>query len=715
MLQITQNLRDGNLKVREVLPPIVKAGHLLIANAFSVISAGTERSVIDASKGSLLSKALKRPDQVRRVLQKMRQEGVLSTLSQVFGKLEEPIALGYSSSGVVLASGRGVQGFPPGTRVMSNGPHAEIVCVPRNLCAALPPEVPLEKAAYTVLGAIALNGVRLSKLGIGDTAFVIGLGLIGQITVALLKASGCRVIGTDLDPWKCEMAIRMGADVAEVEISASMVTSHTRGLGADAVLVTASTPSDGPLNLASEAVRPKGRIVIVGSVGMNLQRRPLYFREAELVVSCSYGPGRYDSEYEERGNDYPAGHVRWTENRNFQAILQLMATGRLDVSPITTHRFPVQNASDAYSLIDAKQNKFLGILLEYPASTDNLARTQTVGLSRAGSPLSIGVLGAGGFARTVVLPSLKKQFGVRLRSICSATGLSANRASEKFGFEVETTSEDSIFLDPEINVVFCLTRHDLHAEHVRKALANGKHVYVEKPLALTLEDVESIGAMMREGGPLLMVGFNRRFAPAVATIRKLFSGVSQPITVSVRMNVGSVPETHWTQNEETGGGRLLGEACHAIDLATFLIGSPPVRVYAEAVSGHSSPIVCDDQCFITLRHANGSVSSVAYLAGGDRAYPKERIEVLGGGRLAVVEDFREVTTAVDGKLKTDRRWRQDKGHGNELRAFADAIAHGGPPPIPWEDIRAVSLASILADRSLKEGVPLEIPLSALGE
>ncbi len=709
MQQVVQNLRTGKLQVGLLPEPVAAPGEVLVANHSSVISAGTEKMAMELARKSLVGKALQRPDQVRRVLEKLRTEGLLSTISQVRSKLDESMSLGYSSSGVVLAVGRSVRGFKPGDRVASNGPHAGVVAVPQHLCAQVPQPVAFEQAAYGVLGAIALNAVRLSKVGLGDTAFVIGLGLVGQIAIALLKANGCRVIGSDPDAWKCELALRMGAEAARPDLGAADVIERTRGIGADAVLIAASTPSDAPVALAAETVRQKGRVVALGAVGLNLPRRPFYFKEAEFVVSCSYGPGRYDPEYEDRGHDYPAGHVRWTEQRNLQAVLDLMASGRLDVSPLSTHRFQIDQAEKAYAMIEGGQERFLGIVLQYPEGpveprSSRVERRAPI----PGIAPGIGVLGAGNFAKTVLLPVLRKA-GLRPRILCAGSGLSAGHAAEKFDFEAAATDEAQVYSDPAVNAVFVLTRHDLHGPQILKALQAGKHVFTEKPLALTEEEIASIDAAKEASGSLVMVGFNRRFSPAAEAARRVFLGVPAPLTVSIRMNAGAIPADHWTQSEEEGGGRLIGEACHAIDLATYLTGSRPVRVFAESIGGPTAPKITEDQCFITLRHANGSISSIGYLAGGDRAYGKERVEVLGGGKLAVIEDFREVTTGINGKVKTDKRWQQDKGHRAEIEAFADALVKGGPSPIPWEEIRSVSLAAILAVRSLREGMPFDIP------
>ncbi|MGH7174508.1 MAG: bi-domain-containing oxidoreductase, partial [Gemmataceae bacterium] len=648
--------------------------------------------------------------QVRRMLQKVRDEGLFNALAQARAKLDEPMAMGYCSAGTVLACGAGVQQIQPGDRVASNGPHAGIVCVPKHLCAAVPDGVPLDQAALTVLGAIALNGVRLAQLGLGDAAFVIGLGLVGQLTVALLKANGCRVLGSDPDAAKCALALRMGAERAQPNLSAKEVVQLTRGLGADAVLITASTPSDGPVELAGEAVRRKGRVVAVGAVGMNLPRRPYYFKEAEFVVSCSYGPGRYDPEYEERGHDYPAGHVRWTEQRNMQAFLDLLGSRCLDVAPLITHRFAIDAAEEAYRLIDSHAEPFVAIVLEYPPSASRETdRRVTLSAEPRPGKVGVGCLGVGNFARMVLLPAIRKCPHLRPRLLCSAGGLSAIHSAAKLGFEAATADEHEVFGDADVDAVFILTRHDQHAEQVVKALRAGKHVFVEKPLALTIDELTEIeSALDTADRRVLMVGFNRRFSPAAVQVRQFFDRIEAPLTVSIRFNAGEISPEHWTQNDAIGGGRIIGEACHAIDLATFLTQSPPLRVFAESVGGPWAPTVSDDQCFLTMRHANGSISSIGYLAGGDRAFAKERIEVLGGGRLAVIDDFRTVTTCAGGKTKKKRSWQQDKGHRAGVEAFARSLTEGTDWPISWQELRAVTMASFLAVRSLREGTAFEI-------
>lgn len=712
MRQIIQNVRSGRLTVADVPAPLVQTGQVLIQNVRSLISAGTEKMVIDLSSKSLLGKARERPDRVRHVLERVRTQGLLTTWRQVSEKLHEPIGLGYSSAGIVLACGGGVQQFKPGDHVASNGPHAHVVSVPKHLVTAVPTGVNFEQAAFTVVASIALQGVRLARPGLGDKVLVIGLGLIGQIAVKLLKLHGACVLATDPDSEKCRLAMQMGADEAGPRLHGDEVFAKTRGIGADAVVITAATKSDGPINLAANAVRSKGRVVAIGAVGLNLPRQPFYLKEAEFVVSCSYGPGRYDPQYELGGHDYPVAYVRWTEQRNMQAILDLMGTGQLDLSPLITHRFPVERAETAYELIRTGSEPYLGIILQFSKETASIERRiESANIQPIPGKLRVGCLGAGGFARAVLLPALRNVVEFSPQAICSGHGLSATFTQKRLGFQTVAEREEQIMQDKAVNVVFILTRHDQHARQVVAALQAGKHVFVEKPLALSVEElgwVEEALSAMDGPKPALMVGFNRRFSPAASAAKDFFASVDSPLTVSIRFNSGTIPADHWTQDESIGGGRIVGEACHAIDLATFLVGSPVQRVFAESIGGEHAPLITDDQCFITLRHANGSVSSIAYLAGGDKSYPKERVEIFGGGRIAVIEDFCRVEGCAGGRRKTLWRGRQDKGHQAELKTFANTLLNGGNWPIPWEELRSTTLASILAVRSIREGLPLDL-------
>ena len=713
MQQVLQNIRNGELTVQQVPAPMVRDGEVLIANRASVVSAGTEKMVLELSKKSLLGKARERPDHVRRVLEKVRNEGLLQTIQQVREKLDSPMTMGYSSAGVVLACGKGVQEYKPGDHIASNGPHAEIVCVPKHLCARIPEGVSFEQGAFAVLGAIAMQGVRLTETNLGETVFVIGLGLVGQLAVGLLSAAGCHVIGTDLDASKCVLALKMGATVARPGISAADVSAQSGGRGADSILITASTKSNGPIELAAASVRQKGRVVLVGVVGLEIDRRPFYFKEAEFVVSCSYGPGRYDTDYEDRGHDFPAAWVRWTEQRNIQAVLDLIGRGRLDVSPLISHRFSIDSAREAYNLIEKGAEPYLGVVLQYSgAEPDGINRSIVLrSPTENNGQIGLGVLGAGNFARMVLLPAIERCESLAPRVLCSAGGVSAAHSGQKLGFERATTDEGEVFADDSVGAVISITQHDQHCRHVLRAIESRKPIFVEKPLCLSVDELNQIEEALRDAGdqaPLIMVGFNRRFSPAAGMVRDFFQSVTEPLTVSFRFNAGAIPTEHWTQNEEVGGGRIIGEACHGIDLATYLCDSPPARVFAESIGGPNAPEIVDDQCFITLRHANGSISNIAYLAGGDKAFPKDRVEVFGGGRVAVIDDFRSVTTCASGKTRTQKLKGQDKGHTAEIAAFAQAVTAGTIAPIPWSDLRAVSLASLLAVQSLREGMALDV-------
>lgn len=709
MKQVIQNIRSGELSVSNVPAPCVQPGHLLIANETSLVSAGTEKMIMDLAKKSLLGKARERPDHAKRVLEKIRSEGLFKTIDSVRKKLDEPMTMGYSSAGRVLACGPGVQHFKPGDRVASNGPHAEVVCVPMNLCAKIPDEVEMDHACFAVLGSIALQGLRLTKCSIGESVFVIGLGLVGQLTVALAKAAGMRVIGTDPDQSKCDLAIQMGAEIARPNISASEVTAMTYDMGADAVVIAASTKSNGPIDLSAASVRRKGRVVLVGVVGLSLDRRPFYFKEAEFVVSCSYGPGRYDPDYEQRGHDYPADYVRWTEQRNIHSVLQQMRNG-LNIKPLISHEFEIAEASDAYALIESGSEPFLGVVLRYPSASDR-DHDQTIRLRPsipAGGGVRYGMLGAGNFARMVMLPAIAQCSVFEPVAICSAKGVSGTQIGEKSGFSISTTDEDVIFEDPTISTVFSITRHDQHCDHVLKAVAAKKNIFVEKPLCITLDELNRIETAIAKSDapPLIMVGFNRRYSPAARQVREFFGNVIVPLAISIRFNAGDIPKDHWTQHDAEGGGRIIGEACHAIDLATFLAGSPPVRVFAESTLDPNPGAVSDDQVFITLRHANGSISNIGYLSGGDKAFPKERIEVIGGGQVAVIDDFKVLTTCKNGKTVTSKS-QQEKGHDAEIQAFSNALSTG-VVPVEWDEILQVSRASILAVQSLREGFAFDV-------
>ena len=710
MKQVVQEIRSGLTAVRDIPAPIAAPGQLVVANAASLLSAGTERYVVELARKSLLGKARDRPDHVKRVLQKIKDEGLLTTFTQVMAKLDEPMPLGYSSAGVVLECGRGVSEFKPGDRVATAGPHAGVVSIGKNLCARIPDGVTFAQAAYTSVASIGLEGVRLAKATLGESVLVIGLGLIGQICVALLKAQGCRVFGVDLDPAKLALATSFGADAVGTGSPLDAIQAFTGGFGIDAVVITAATPSNEPIEFAAAACRPKGRIVLVGVVGLNLPRPPFFQKELEFTVSSSLGPGRGDPAYEEGGHDYPIGHARWTAQRNMQAVLDLIAAGKLPVERLTTHHFPIERAAEAYDLVVAKTEPFLGIVLDYPAAEGApvrklLLREADPKAAKAGNP-GISMIGAGNFARLVLMPALERMGGFSFRGLCTAKGMTAEHGARGKDFAFATTDVSEIWKDAGTAAVFIATRHDLHAELVIAALQAGKHVFVEKPLCIRPEELQAIEQCLQSLGdrcPILTVGFNRRFAPATAQLQRFLAGAS-PLSISYRFAPGTIPTAHWTQDEEVGGGRIVGEACHAIDTCTALAGSEPVRVFAESAGKVGGVETTDDRVFITLRHRNGCVSSISYQAGGDRAFPSERLEVFGGGRVATLENWDELELWSGGKV-TRAKGHKDKGHRSELETFLAACKTGGPWPIPWEQLRGVSAASLLAVRSLREGLP----------
>jgi predicted dehydrogenase/threonine dehydrogenase-like Zn-dependent dehydrogenase len=721
MKQVLQPIDSGATRVEEIPAPICGPREVLIANEASLISAGTEKMIVELARKSLLGKARERPDQVRRVLQKLKQEGVRDTIQQVRAKLAEPMSLGYSSAGVVIEAGREVGQFRPGDRVASNGPHAGVVAVPQNLVARVPAGMAFEEACYGVVGAIALQGVRLAKIGVGDRVAVIGLGLIGQIAIMLLRASGCIVIGTDPDEAKCQLAIKSGAEAGAREEFVSTLLERTNGHGADAVLITASTPSNEPLELAATVARKKARVVAIGAVGLSVPRREFYPKELELIVSCSYGPGRYDASYEEQGLDYPYSYVRWTEQRNIEAVLEQIAEKRIDAARLTTHTFDVTDAERAYHLIETGSEPFLGIVLNYPRVSGDLASERRVVIRSEPSsrPLGdgevgVGFIGAGNFASLVLLPALNRIPGLRPRVICSAGGVSAVVRGERHGFEVACTALDDVLTDPAVNAVIVATRHNLHSEQALAALRSGKNVFVEKPLAIDADQLTAFEEGLTDFGtvaPIWTVGFNRRFSPAAQMVREFFSSLSAPVTLTYRFNAGAIPAQHWTQDLSIGGGRLVGEACHALDLACFLVGGQIMRVFAESVEPGGAAGSGDDQTTIIARMDNGSVASIGYFAGGDKGFPKERIEIFGGGRVGVIDDFKAVILSKEGRIRTHKFSRRDKGHDAEIAAFFSAVRSGGPPPIPYHSLLNVSWAALAIMESLRTGLPVSVKMN----
>jgi predicted dehydrogenase/threonine dehydrogenase-like Zn-dependent dehydrogenase len=712
VLQVIQPINGEATEVAEIPAPVCGPGQVLISNRASVISAGTERSTIELARQSLVEKARQRPDHVRRVLEKLKQEGFANTLRQVRARLDQPMPLGYSSAGVVIDVGEGVREFKIGDRVVSNGSHAGVVTVGKNLVARIPDEVPFEHAAYGVIASIALQGVRLAGVGIGDVVVVVGLGLIGQITVALLKSAGCRVIGTDIDPNKYELAQRMGAEfVGGSKHVHEILSQISPSGGADAVLITASTASNAPLELAAELSRDKGKVVAVGAVGLEVPRREFYHKELELIVSRSYGPGRYDSNYEESGHDYPISYVRWTEQRNIQAVLDQMAAGRLPVEYLTTHRYSINDAADAYSMIEGEGEAYLGIVLTYPES--DLSRRVEMPRSRILPSRGNGIsfVGTGNFASSTLVPAFLRAKQFEPRGLISARGLSARNLAKRYQFSFAGTSVEEVVADSQTSAVVLATRHHLHVPQGLDVLRSGKHLFMEKPLAISadqldewIEGVQSLG----ESCPVWMIGFNRRFSPAARILQEAFAKSTDPKALTIRFNAGAIPADHWVHDPEIGGGRIVGEACHAIDLATFLVGSLPVRVYSESIAGNHAGLGLEDNASIQVRFADGSVATILYSSTGDRSAGKERVEIFGGGMTGILDDFRKVEIRRQGRVIARRRWwSQQKGYSEEISAFRFGI-ETGTLPIPAEEMLAVTAASLRAVQSLRMETPLEV-------
>lgn len=722
MKQVLQNLKNGETIVADVPAPVPQSGEALVQTAASLVSAGTERMLVSFAEKSLVGKARSRPDLARQVIDKARREGVVPTLEAAFSRLEQPMPLGYSSAGTIVALGEGLAGYKVGQRVACAGGgfavHAEYVCVPQNLLARLPDEVDFESAAFTTLGAIALHGFRLAEAQLGERVAVIGLGLLGLLAIQIARAAGCKAIGIDLDPNRVALARSLQAEAVIRAEALEAVQSFTRGQGCDAVLICADTSANDPVELAGAIARDRARVVAVGAVGLELPRKVYYEKELTFLNSRSYGPGRYDPSYEEGGVDYPLGYVRWTEGRNLEAFVDLLAQKQVDVQPLITQRFTIDQAPQAYELITGKKDApFLGVLLTYPgaaAQPPSRAPVGTVALPAARSvepgraqkeTVKLGVLGAGNFAMMVMLPALKSVPGIEPVGVVSASGVNASHAAKRFGFSYAAADPARVFDDAAVNTVAVLTRHNLHAEQVIAALEAGKHVFCEKPLALNVEELDAIRAALEKAQQgssprMLMVGFNRRFAPLSVEMKDFLDRRSEPLYVHYRVNAGFLPRNHWTQDPEQGGGRIIGEGCHFIDFLCYLTGALPV-----SVSAHGLPDAGryrEDNVVMSFVFPDGSLGLVSYLANGDKTFPKERVEAFSGGRIAVLEDYRALELVNDGRRKTLRsRLRQDKGHQAEWAAFAAAIERGGPPPIPYDHIFGVTRASFEAVQALR--------------
>ena len=696
MKQVLQNLKTGDTILEDVPCPSLGAGSVLIQTTSTLVSAGTERMLVDFGKGNLIQKARSQPDKVKQVLEKVQTDGLMPTIDAVKNKLDTPLPLGYCNVGRVLESR--TDAFSIGQRVVSNGKHAEMVAVPKNLCAAIPDSVDDESAAFTVIGAIALQGIRLIKPTLGETVVVTGLGLIGLVAVQLLRAHGCRVLGIDYDAEKVAIAKQLGAEVVNLSAGQDPIAvaeQYSRGRGVDAVLITASTKSNDPIHQAATMCRQRGRIVLVGVVGMEMSRADFYEKELSFQVSCSYGPGRYDANYEEGGQDYPLGFVRWTEQRNFEAILDMMADGRIDMKPLISHRYKLDDACDAYELISSGNP--LGVLLEYDVAEQE-ATQQVVELNPSANlpasgarPASIGFIGAGNYASSVLVPAFAAT-GARLKSIASATGVSSVHVGKKNGIEEATTDTNGLISDPDVDALVISTRHNSHAKQVCAGLKESKHIFVEKPLVLTRDELSEVTEVYNglEKKPLLMVGFNRRYAPHVIKIKQLLSSKSSPISMVMTVNAGFIPADHWVHDPASGGGRIIGEACHFVDLLRFLADASIESVNAVAMDSQ-----CNDSVSIQLRFKNGSIGVVNYLANGSKSLAKERLEVFCNGAVLQLDNFRALRGYGWSGFKSDKLWRQDKGQKTCTKAFVDAIASGDDSQlISFSELSEVTLACL---------------------
>lgn len=710
MKQVVLNLKNGDLTVEEVPAPTLKNGGVLVRNHYSVISAGTESGLVGLAEKSLLGKVRERPDLAKKVIDKAKRDGPISAFQQAMGRLEKREPMGYSSAGTVIAVSEDVTEFRIGDRVACAGAgyanHADVVFVPKNLCVKIADNVSFKDAAFTTVGAIALQGVRNADVRVGENVVVVGLGLVGLITVQILKASGCRVFGVDLDESKVKLAKELGADVAVSRNSPGLEDSifqFTRGIGADSTIIAAATKSNDPVAFAGKVTRERGKVVIVGLVGMDIPREDYYNKEIELRVSRSYGPGRYDRTYEEFGQDYPASYVRWTENRNMEAFADLLSMGNLSMDKIITHEFPVEKAPEAYEIINARK-PYLGILLEYNVDKqieDKVELKAPQPVQKVDMPV-VGVIGAGIFATSTLLPNLAKIKNIRLRGLAAASGISSESVAKQYGFEYCTSDHQKIMSDPDINCVIIATRNSLHAPLVIEALKNKKNVLVEKPLAINEEELRTIESAWKEHGGLLMVGFNRRYSELGMKLRDFFKNRSQPMVAVYRVNAESIPQNHWIYDPSEGGGRIITECCHFIDFLQYIIGSSPKEVFAKKIETAANSPEDSENVSITLSFEDGSVGTVIYTTHGDSSVSKEHAEFFADGMVGTITDFKQLELVKGGKkTKITRKLTTEKGHKSELEGFFDSLKQ--EQIMELESNVKTTLATLKAVESVQNG------------
>ncbi len=702
MKQIVQNLNSGTTILEDVPAPEVKEGHLLIQTTISLVSIGTERMLVEFGKSNLFAKAKQQPDKVKEVLIKLKTDGLSPTINAVLNKLNQPLSMGYCNVGRVIAVGRGVDGFSVGDRVASNGPHAEYVCIPKNLVVQIPDDVSDQEASFTVIGAIALQGIRLVNPTFGETVVVVGLGLIGLITAQLLRANGCRVIGFDYDEYKIELALKLGIEAINISKGIDQVAyvmDATNNIGSDAVIITASNKNNQIISQAAKMSRKRGRIILIGVIGLDISRDDFYKKELTFQVSCSYGPGRYDEQYEQKGFDYPISFVRWTEKRNFETILNAISQGQLSVAPLITEKVALENFNDIY--LNISDGKSIAYILEYPEKKSmQPARSITINNFNFNSGNgNVGIIGAGNFTSSMILPCMKNT-PAKIKYISSSSGLTSTMLAKKYGISNSTTDNNLILDDNDVDLIMITTRHNSHAALVIKALSHGKHVFVEKPLALNLEDLNQILVAIEASNKTVTVGFNRRFAPLAIQMKKIIGANGSPMNIVITVNAGFIPSNVWVHDIEIGGGRILGEACHFIDLITFISNSKVVSVCMNAMGKYPSENT--DNASLLLKYENGTNAVINYFANGSKSYSKERIEVYHQERTLVMDNWRSLK-GYGFKNFSSASSKQDKGHQNQFNLLIESIINGGNQIIPIDEIVNTTKVSLAAIESLVSG------------
>ena len=730
MLQVVLNYRNGDLQVVDIPQPALRPQGILVRNVASVVSAGTEKLMMDLAGKSLMGKARARPDLVRQVVNKARVDGVMEAYRAATARLDTPVPLGYSCAGEVIGVGKDVAEFHVGESVACIGAsyasHSEVVSVPRNLAVRVPEGVPLEEAAFCGVGAIALHAVRTADPRLGDRVAVVGLGLLGLLAVQLLKASGCSVFGVDLDLRKVALAKDLGCGEGATPGEDAVVKAreYSHGTGMDSVLIFASGEGNEAVELAAEMVREGGRLVVPGMVKLDLPRGLFYEKQIKFEVSRSAGPGMFDPQFQQKGVDYPLPYVRWTARRNVEQFVSMVASGAVNLKSIITHRFPIRDAAEAYEMLTGKGAQQIGVVLDYGPGDDNgdaLDRVQlkasSPGASRSSDKIGVGLVGAGLFVKTTLSPILKGTPSLDLRGIATASGTTAWHAGDKQGFAYCTSDYTKLLADPDVDLVIIATRHNLHAQIAREALEAGKHVFVEKPLATDADQLRELVDTYRtaaKSGHRLMVGFNRRFSPFSTRSRELLERRTGPMLVQIRVNAGAVPAASWVNDPEEGGGRVIGEACHFVDLAQYLTGANPVRVYAESVGAQAGGATNAEDLAITLSFADGSAASIVYTALGDRSFPRERVEVFRGESVCLIDNFKSLQFSHGGRRQKMKRWNVDRGHRREFKAVFDCIQKGDPPPVPFRDYVYTTLTTFCILDSIRQRAPVDVDPAAYG-